>query len=271
MSRLLVTVGSDGFTDWVKLPSGQRLSLGSVSVLSFVSRLAQGRRMAKRTLDEYLRGREAMLNVDEESMWAILAPKRRRWATDGSFIAPDQRTTNGDEARIIMTTIQQQLTAIENHIQAMDKAAAAGVPPEKMQEGWGILANLTGQVNPTAAADFGFEEKTIVTPAEVGGHAPAVAIAAEPVEGLTFDTYQGNNDLASTIIAQSEETSETIDRLASEGKKFDHQRARTDLHAVTSKVAGILDGTSLTEPWVAEDLQKLATRSAHLHGLFHAK
>lgn len=269
MGSLLVTVGTDGVTDWVKLPTGQRLSLGPVSVLSFVTKLAQGGRMAKRTLDEYLRNREAMLSVDEERMWAVLAPRRRRWATDddGSFIAPDQRTTisSGDET---METINQHLTDIETHLQAMDRAAAAGASPEKMKEGWGILCKLAGKIkspsSPQDATYFGLGHTVAAAqdPAEVGGH----------VEGLTFDMYAANNELANEIIAKAEETKEAIDRAAAKhGPKFAASKARQDLHAVTSKVAGILNSTSLTEPWVIEDLQKLATRNDQLHSLFFPK
>lgn len=238
-------------------------------MLAFVSRLADGARSARRTLDSFLRGKEAMLSVDEESMWALLTPRRRRWASDGPFITMETRnggppSTTGDDET--MTTINEHLAAIEQHIQAMDKAAASGTSESKMREGWNILTKLAQKIkSPNQSQNATY----------YGLGAPVVdTVAAAPSGGeeLTFDVYALNQELANDIIAKAEETSEAIDKAASKhGERFAATQARQDLHAVTSKVAGILNSTSLTEPWVGEDLKKLAARNDQIHALFFPK
>jgi hypothetical protein len=55
------------------------------------------------------------------------------------------------------------------------------------------------------------------------------------------------------------------------GKKFNATKAKSDVLAVTTKVAGIVSDVDLTVPWVADDLQKLAARADQLYGLFFPK
>lgn len=263
MSRLLVTVGTDGFTDWVQLPDGSKLSLGPVSVLKFVSKLATGRE-AQQALDGFLAEREAMLRVDETQMWELLAPRRRRWAAD-SFIAPDQRITP-TRRESTMGDIRQDLDRIEKHIAALKRAAAANVPEDKMVQGRAILVKMAADLpRPTPnSAYYGFAE-----PAPVAQQQPQPAGA--PVADLAYDRVQSNNALAEQIVTQAEATVDRIDALVKEGKRFNAARAKADVHAVTHKVASILEDTDLAPEWVAGDLKKLAARSDELHGLFFPK
>jgi hypothetical protein len=268
MARTLVTVGTDGFTDWVQLTDGSKLSLGPVSVLSFVTKLCPDGRKAKQALEGFLR--------DRDQMWAMLTPRRARWAAD-SFIAQDQRTTRTLREGKTMTTIDTDLAAIEKHIGALDKAAAAGTPKEKMAEGFDILGRLTGKLRNKSASDLGLTPEA--APEAAAPETPEVATAAPepasgiptpeaPTQGLTYDIYTANNQMAEQIISQAEATTDKIDKLVEAGKKFNAARAKSDLHAVTNKVAGILSDTDLTAPWVADDLKKLAARSQQLHDLF---
>jgi len=278
---LLVTVGTDGFTDWVQLPDGSKLSLGPVSVLNFISKLCPSGRKAKHALDVFLKGKPTMLPVDEDQMWAMLTPRRARWAAD-SFMARDQRTTPTSRGTT-MSTIDPDLTAIEKHLVALEKAAAAGTPPEKMTEGFKILTKLASRVtadHPPAYFGLGGEAPTKVAGDEEAAPAASVEPAAEPAsasglpqpdpptQGLTYDIYTANTESAEEILAQAEVTVDKIDKLVEAGKKFNAAKAKADIHTVTSKVAGILTDTDLTAPWVAEDLQKLAARCQELHDLF---
>lgn len=273
MTRLLVTVGSDGFTDWVQLPNGTKLSMGPVSVLNFVTKLCPSGRQAKLVLKGFLRDQTAMVAVDEDLMWAMLAPRRARWAAD-SFMAQDQRTTPTAESEgKTMSNIDQDLAKIEKHVAALAKAAQAGTPREKMAEGFDILVKLASQIVPASqdGGYYGFGEPTpepVTAPEPVAPeHAPVVDVP--PVDGgLTYDVYTANNAIAEQIVTQAEETTDRIDKLADAGKKFNAARARADIHVVTSKVAGILRDTDLTAPWIADDLKRLATRGQKLHDLF---
>jgi len=257
MARTLVTVGTDGFTDWVQLTNGSKLSLGPVSVLSFVTKLCPDGRKVKQALEGFLRNQTAMVQVDEDQMWSMLTPRRARWATD-SFMAQDQRTTPTSRRGKTMSNIDKDLAVIEKHCLALTKAAKAGTSPEKMTEGFGILAKLASKIQGKEANYFGFGESESETPSVE----PSV-----PSE-LTYDVYAANNQLAEQIIGQAEETAGKIDQLVEAGRPFNADRAKADIHAVTSKVAGILKATDLTPPWVAADLKRLAARSQQLHDLF---
>ena len=87
--------------------------------------------------------------------------------------------------------------------------------------------------------------------------------------GLTFSTYEANMKLARQILDTSKKTVATIGKKEAEGRKFNASRARSDVHAVTSRVASICESTELTESWVHKDLLKLADRVQEIHDLFH--
>jgi hypothetical protein len=242
-TRLLVTIGTDGATNWVRTPDGQKFNLGSVPVLSFVTKLVLGgNREARRALDGFLRGEEVMLRVDDERMWELLAPRRTRWGAMDSFIPQTSRGTD--------MSIEHQLAVVERHVAMLHKAAASNVSAEKMAEGVGILVDMITKL--------GSEEED----------------EKPPVEGdkLAFDTYQANNKLATDILDKMEAINERIDELVVAGKRFDSLRAKADIHAVTNKVANIVSEVDLAlTPWVADDLKKLASRANYLHGLFFPK
>lgn len=278
-TRLLVSVGTDGFTDWIRLPTGQKMNLGPLSVMSFVTKLIGAKRQGKQVIEAYLRQGEAMLNVDEDRMWDLLTPVRVRWASGGSsFMALDSRTAR----KGTMTTIRTDLNNLERHIVALNQAAplkAAGkVTQAKMNEGLEILNKLAQKIKSpnqsTNATYYGLGAPDVYQvgdagpkPFEVGDATPAPVTVTASDEGLAFDTIQANSATAQTILAKANETVAKIDKLAQAGKKFNAAKAKSDVHAVTSKVAGILK-MDLTASWVMGDLAKLATRTEQLHKLF---
>jgi len=252
---LLVTLGTEGTTNWVRLPDGQKFNLGPVSVLSFVTKLALGgNRSARSILDGFLAGKEVLLRVDEDRMWELLAPRRTRWASD-SFMAEDQRKRGTN-----IMTIDKDLGVLEAHIEKLHKAASAKVAPSKMAEGVSILVKLAKSVQSTDLAYYGLGE------AEPPKPEPEVATTK-----LAYETHKANSTLATQILDQMEAVNGRIDELVTAGKKFNATRAKADAHSVTSKVAGIVNEVDMTVPWVAEDLQKLAAQAGHLHGLFFPK
>lgn len=168
-----------------------------------------------------------------------------------------------------MATFNDDLTAIEQHIIQLDKAVSGNPSPEHMARGHEVLAKLAkGILSPArskSASYFGLGPSGGESTPELQ---PETRAAGGTIEGLAFDTYQENHALANDIITKSEETNAKIDQLVAAGKTFSADRARADLYEVTSKVAGILEDVDLTTPWVQADLQKLAARADHLHGLF---
>lgn len=261
-TRLLVTIGTDGATNWVRTPDGQRFNLGSVPILSFVTRLVLGgSREARRALDGFLQGDEVMLRVDEDRMWELLTPRRSRWGATDSFIPQDQRTSRGT------TMSTDKLTTLENHVQLLHKAAAANVSPKKMAEGVSILMRLADQLDEdeisreASAVPKDPKEEPVSDDTDTG------------TDKLAFDTYKANSELVASILDKMEAANDKVDQIAASGKEgFRAADAKADIHAVTSKVAGIVSETDLaTTPWVADDLRKLASRADYLHGLFFPK
>lgn len=259
---VLVSVGTDGVTNWVKLPDGQRLNLGAISPLQLVRKLAKGSERA--VLDAFLQDGEALVSVDEDRLWALLTPPRPRWASGGLFMPVERQTL----ARKIMPTIDTDLTALERHISALNKAAAARTAPAKMAEGHQILVRLATKIkSPNQSKNDTYYGLGTEAPFEVGDAAPKPVTVNAGIEGLAIDTIEANQQTAQLILVQAEEAVAKIDRLASAGRRFNAAQAKADIHAVTSKVANILK-QDLSASWVGADLQKLAARSAQLHGLF---
>lgn len=272
-----MTIGSDGVTDWIKT-EGQRFNLGPVSALRLVSGLVP-RSQAKRVLDTFLSGKEAQLSVDPDKMWTLLAPHRARWSADvsSSIITPllrghslsvlsnlDISTPKSGIAtrNPIMSTIFEDLTALETHMAALKEAGAKKA--SNLQDGIKLLFKLAGKIkSPNQSKNQTYYNLGAPQVHEVGDK------AASEGTGLSFDTYQANTELATAIIAQSEETSQKIAKLAKSGRKFNASKAQSDVKSVADKVAGILKA-DLTAGWVKADLTKLAARAEELHGLFAA-
>jgi hypothetical protein len=87
MSTALVTVATDGFRDYVELPDGRTLNLGSVSVLKLVATLVQSAKLCRAALDTFLAKGSAVIKVDIGRLEEILKPKRARWAGKDPLMA----------------------------------------------------------------------------------------------------------------------------------------------------------------------------------------
>ncbi len=167
-----------------------------------------------------------------------------------------------------MATIQDDLTALEQHITDLNKHAGK-VTEASLKEGLGILGKLAQKIkSPNQSKNETYYNLGAPQVFEVGDAAPKpVTVNAADESELAFDTIQANSAVAQQILAKAQETVAKIDKLAASGRKFNAAKAKADVHAVTSKVAGILK-MDLTASWVQGDLTKLAQKADHLHGLF---
>jgi hypothetical protein len=140
MAELLVTIGTDGTKDWVETPDGQRFALGPVSVLSLVSAFSKNSRVARQIIDAFLRKGAALLSVDDDSLWTLLAPRRPRHARTGPFITrveghrfarPPMKTAfegdlNFDTYRANLRIAKSILQKAEATVGTIDRLAAEG-------------------------------------------------------------------------------------------------------------------------------------------------
>lgn len=264
-SSLLVTIGTDGLKDWVQTPDGQKFSLGPVSVLSFVAKLVRSSKASQKALEQFLKRGEALVTVDDDLMWKLLAPTQSRLAA-GPFMSRPQ----GDPSLRIpnMSTIREDLSALRKVIGHLNVLAAKG---EKDPRAVQHLIKLADKIkSPNQSKNQTYYNLGQPKVHEVGDAEPKPHTVSASTE-LSFDSYEQNMKLAKGILAKAEQTVATINRLASRGKKFNASRARADVAALTTKVASICSQTELTESWVRNDLTKLAARTDKLHGLFHPR
>ena len=234
---LLVSIGTDGVTDWLKTPDGQKFNLGSLSVLQFITKLATSSGQARSALDRFLVDGEAMLSVNEDKMWALLTPHRARWASIGPFMPSDQQSPE----RSKMGTISENLHRMEKVILFLDKHAAQRSQHKRAFE---FLKKEASQVLGPSQADLAYYD--------LSGH------------------HDANLKLAQTVLARSRDTLASIDAKVAEGRKFNAARARYDVHQLTSKVASLCENASdFAGDATHNTLQKLARRAEEIYSLFN--
>ena len=266
--KALVTIGTDGPVDYVKLPSGVRHTLGSLSVLRFVVELAPRALTARTTLDEYLKNGSAMLTVDLDRMWTLLKPRYSRWASTTSFM-------NGHDRTHTDRTLGKQGDTMAN-----DSAQQQAIQGQigEIEEQIGLLQKLVKEAGPGSASQATMAEqisslqglvKKLRSDAGVGSQTNNSDFYPSPAPVLaSYDAFTENTELAETIVARVQAANQKIDKLVAAGKKFDAPRAKQDLHTIASRVASIASDVDLAQPWVSNDLQKLAERADKIHGLF---
>ncbi len=264
MARKAVTISTDGQRDFVTTPDGVKHILGTVSVLQVVSKLAPPGH-ARRVLDEFNTTGEVMVTLDLDRLFEMLAPKRRRLLAS-PLISGSDRTTKGttmaaDADKGLQDAIKNQIGTIERQIEVLNQKAkeTSGQPAADMKVEVGRLQDLIAWLKrPSPYGDQSDNSDAYglkgVTP---GG-----------VKTASYETFAENMALAETVLGQVAETTEIVDKLASAGRRFNASKAQSDLHEITSKVAALLQDVDLAQPWVKRDLNSLAERAAHIHGLF---
>lgn len=268
MNRALITLATDGFVNWVELPDGQRKSLSVCSPLKFVVELASNVSTARRVLDAFNEGQPALFSVDLDRMEDVIRPPRRRWGAK-PFMDSEGRTSE-----TLMSNFSRVFKATRGTEQAL-KAWSAKASTDKTLENrtaserfvaldeerrafYSSLSCLFKTVKAylTTADDDGSLETQESDPDET----------SDKEASLRYDTLTANADAAQAIIEKMTSVQERIETI--KNARFDSIRAKSEVHSVVTKVAGILENVDLTQHWVTEDLQKLASRADHLHGLF---
>lgn len=227
MSGKLITVGTDGITNWVSASDGKRYNLGVMSVLKFMTDLLPPKK-AVSALDTFLAEGSVMIVADPNKLEKTFA----RIAAQNPSMSPSVKD--------LMATIQDKLTKIERHVEALNKAAAKKA--SNLHEGIEILVKLASDLKAhDVTADFSdfIKEKKEEKEEE-----------------------EKSSKEAAVIIEKAAAVVERIDTLVDQGKKFNASKARQDVRAVTVRVASALrSGDSAA-------LGKIAGEMDKLHGLF---
>ena len=126
--RSLVTVATDGFRDYVDLPDGRQVNLGSVSVLKLITSLVKGDTFCRRALDAFLKKGRTVISVDIGALEELLKPKRSRWASYEDPFIPivSQQLRRGmsmDPDLAQSEAIKSQIAEIEKQIALIEQTA----------------------------------------------------------------------------------------------------------------------------------------------------
>lgn len=269
MARKAVTISTDGQRDYVQTPDGVKYILGATSVLQLVRKLIPSR-YARQVLDEFNANGEVMVSIDLDQFFELLAPKRRQFLASPLIQGQDRVTTKGramaaaDADKAVKDAIENQIAGIENQIGVLNQKAkdADGQPAADMKAEVGRLQDLIAWLKrPSPYGNQSDNSDTYgLKPVTPGG-----------VKAASFDVFAKNTATAEDILGKVAETSETVTKLATAGRPFNAAKAQADLHEITTRVAEILEGVDLAQPWVENDLNSLAERAAHIHSLFAGK
>lgn len=246
--------------------------MGPISMLHFVSTLAPSKRAARSALDAFLKEGTALLMVDPEQMDAIFTPKRRIWAGSASpLIADSDRTlsaTRNEQIMIDAKTFSARLAQVEEVVAKLDAAAQSGDQAPKFHT---QLRQMAAKIHLPSYADqsknnlfMNLGEPKVDT---VDDNWKAPSSVTHP-KTASLETLQANEALASGILNKVEETATKIDQLVTAGRKFNASRAKSDVFAVASRVAEVLNSTDLAQPWVTDELSTISAEADRLHGLF---
>lgn len=223
MGGKLITIGTDGLTNWVSAADGKRYNLGVMSVLKFVTDLLPPKK-AVSALDTFLTERSVMVVVDSNKLEKTFA---RMAAQNPSM------SHSGEDS---MATIQDKLTKIERHVEALNKAAAKQA--SNLHEGIGILVKLASELKAhDVTADFSdfIKEKK-----------------------EEKEDEEKSSKAAATIIEKAAAVVERIDTLVAQGKKFNASKARQDVRTVTVRIASALrSGDSAAVGKIAGEMDKI--------------
>ena len=244
----LVTLSTDGLRDYVGLPNGQKLILGTITVLKFITKLNLHSRLNRTLLDAFNEHGEVMVTVDLPSMYDLLGSSRSKWAKNDfptSLISASDRTLQV-RTRIPMDvkTLQTRIAAIEEVVSSLLSTGDRFNAIPKIETLKTLSANLAvpDTVEPVAAVI--------------------------PVSTPSVDSLQSNSTLADEILFKVEATAEKIDQLVTAGRKFNASVARADLYGIANRVAEILNNVDIAQPWVGQDLTGLAQEANHIYSLF---
>jgi hypothetical protein len=209
-------------------------------------------------LEEFLKEGSASFVAELDSMEQLFTPLRVRWAAEAfPFIPPQIRRLPETRGKImaditekaIGNAIDQQIDEIERMISVIEQKAKdaekGSLSADMMKDD---INNLRKLVKGLGKAPSGQSDNRAFY--------------------ASLESLDTNARLADDILDKVDNTRATVDRLASEGRRFNASAARADLHVIAQNVHHILTNADLAAPYITKDLQKLAVQMDRIHGLF---
>ena len=282
--KVFVTLGTDGLSDWIQLPDGQKLMLGPISALKFVTEVGVGGAAgARKTLDQYIKDGSSMLMVDEDRMAELLKPHRARWTSTqpprpvaSSLIPSSDRhpspprtgteVTAMDYEQTVKEAISNQIARIEAQIATLQTnakdASPGSITAEQKKKDIDALKDMVAFLRrPSVYGNQSDNSTYYGLPEKLPDGSSARSKEA---------SVQENTTVARNIMGTLRKAEEKIDQLVLAGKKFDASKAKGDLHKVASNVKVVVEHPRFKEAGreVVIALHELGKRANQIHGLF---
>ena len=253
----LVTLGTDGLSNFVETPDGTRYSLGSVSPLQVAKKFLPDKGTRIRAVRGFNAEGSVVVSLDVDALLDFLRQPRRRLAAN-PFIDPEKRGT-----RMNIVAVEKWLARAERYAaqaedqgkdedQAEKLAAALAVPD------FTVLAQDQEQDEPEQDAKTAADDSA--------GEDEAEQEAQE--KQASFGTFSRTAAEAEGILARVAAADEKIDELVQAGKKFNAAQARADLHGIVASMGQLLRQVDMGTPWVHAEVTKLASEADRIAELF---
>lgn len=235
----LVTLVTEGATNYLVLPNGQKRNLGTLSPLELVCAFYRNKREIRQLLDRLLKNNSVMFRADLEKLDKMFEPKRlesypyrrSRWATESPLM--DSEICGG-----AMKGVEQIVRKIEARVKTFDTRVAegddvTGGDVQGMQE---LVEELKAELpKGQSKNDYFYSKKKAEIENELDG-----------------------------AIAKIGATRKIVDRLEAGGRKFNASRVRADLLDVSEKVRKLLANEEIDET----EVRSVIGQVDKLHGLF---
>lgn len=278
--KQLVTIGTDGLSDWVQTPDGVKHMLGPISVLKFVTELGTGgAHAARKTLDEFIKGGTSMLTIDPDRMWELLKPHRARWTSANPSIPTPIRTPSSmkegrTEVRAMADIAEQSLKdAITNQVARIEAQIATLQTNVKEASPGSITQDLQKKQIDDLKDMVAFLRRPSVY-GNQSDNSSYYGLPEKTVSGESARTKEAavheNMQQAQGILNMLKAADEKIDKLVLAGKKFDAGRAKADLHKVAANVKTVVAHPKFKDADrdVIVALYELGKSATQIHGLF---
>lgn len=263
MPRSLVTIATDGFRDFVELPDGRTLNLGSVSVLNFVTKLVSSSSLCKLALDSFLKEGRAVMQVEIEALENLLKPKRARWAQLGNGLIPLlPRQGEGMTETPVQAQPQSFQASFDNMMTAFDIMYQAPTSESvsayvKSASDFTLLVTGSGLSTET---DGQPKEASVDKQAEVSGTSEDNAVLKLAAAEVPFV----NEGLVHLVAAKVDHALKVV---ASSQKKGG-DLAKGDLHMISTRLDGIAKSANFQDPNLRGALLDLAQKADKVRTYF---
>jgi len=230
----LITIATDGHTDWVQTADGLRRNLGALSVARLVGLIAPDTRTVRAVLDKFLADGSVMMHADVERLEAILSRR-----TASVLIRPEDRRTRLTEATeegtqmVVADILSKRIAVIERIVANLNVNTAPGRPVHRE-----IVHDMYRRASSLLEAE----------------------------ESPGPESVERTATLAEEALSRISSARTEIDRLVSAGRQFNVVRARSDLHGLALRIGSVLK--EVDRPGSAAEMVELHRRATHIHGLF---